>query len=61
MNRIWIQCRKELAQFRRDRLTIMLALALPLVYLLIYGYAMRLESKEIPLIVQDFNNPIDCG
>jgi ABC-2 type transport system permease protein len=56
MNRIWIQCRKELAQFRRDRLTIMLALALPLVYLLIYGYAMRLESKEIPLIVQDFNN-----
>jgi ABC-2 type transport system permease protein len=55
MKRIWVQCSKELAQFRRDRLTVMLAFLLPLVYLLIYGFAMRLEIKEIPLVVQDFD------
>ena len=56
MKRILVQCSKELAQFRRDHLTVMLAFLLPLFYLLIYGFAIRLEIKEIPLVVQDFDN-----
>lgn len=56
MKRIWVQSSKELAQFRRDRLTVALAFLLPLVYLLIYGFAMRLEIKEIPIVVQDFDH-----
>ncbi len=56
MNRILSQAQKELAQFRRDRLTVALALVLPLGMLLIYGYAIRLETKNIPLSVQDFDN-----
>jgi ABC-2 type transport system permease protein len=56
MNRILAQCLKELNQFRRDRLTVALALILPLGMLLIYGYAIRLETKNIPLSVQDFDN-----
>lgn len=56
MKRIWVQCSKELVQFRRDHLTVMLAFLLPLFYLLIYGFAIRLEIKEIPLVVQDFDN-----
>jgi len=54
--RIWSQCIKELAQFRRDRLTVALALLLPLLTLFIFGYAIRLEAKNIPLAIQDFNN-----
>lgn len=56
MNRILSQAQKELAQFIRDRLTVALALVLPLGMLLIYGYAIRLETKNIPLSVQDFDN-----
>ncbi len=55
MKRILAQCVKELAQFRRDRLTLALAFLLPLVTLLIFGFAIRLESKNIPLVVQDFD------
>lgn len=56
MNRVISQCFKELNQFRRDRLTVALAFVLPLAVLLIYGYAIRLEAKNIPLSVQDFDN-----
>ncbi len=56
MNRVFSQCLKELNQFRRDRLTVALAFVLPLAVLLIYGYAIRLEAKNIPLSVQDFDN-----
>jgi ABC-2 type transport system permease protein len=54
--RILAQCQKELAQFRRDRLTVLLAIVLPLATLLIFGYAIRLETKDIPIVVQDFSN-----
>lgn len=56
MNKIWNQCIKELAQFRRDRLTVALAFLLPLATLIIFGFAIRLESQNIPLAVQDFDN-----
>lgn len=56
LRRIWNQVRKELAQFRRDRLTVALAYVLPLVTLLIFGFAIRLEVKDIPLAIQDWSN-----
>ncbi|MBD0336235.1 MAG: ABC transporter permease [Cyanobacteria bacterium Co-bin13] len=56
MKRVLSQCWKELNQFRRDRLTVALAFLLPLAVLLIYGYAIRLEAKNIPLSIQDFDN-----
>jgi ABC-2 type transport system permease protein len=56
MKRVLSQCVKELNQFRRDRLTVALAFLLPLAVLLIYGYAIRLEAKNIPLTIQDFDN-----
>ncbi|UBF24082.1 ABC transporter permease [Kovacikia minuta CCNUW1] len=55
MKRILAQCVKELVQFRRDRLTLALAFLLPLLTLFIFGFAIRLESKNIPLVVQDFD------
>jgi ABC-2 type transport system permease protein len=55
MKRIFAQCVKEIRQFSRDRLTLTLAFLLPFITLLIFGFAIRLESKDIPLIVQDFD------
>jgi len=56
MKRVWSQCVKELNQFRRDRLTVALAFLLPLAVVLIYGFGIRLEAKNIPLSVQDLDN-----
>ncbi|GAB4380836.1 MAG: ABC transporter permease [Elainellaceae cyanobacterium] len=56
MKRVLSQCVKELAQFRRDRLTVALAFLLPFLTLLIFGYAIRLEAQNIPLTIQDFDN-----
>jgi ABC-2 type transport system permease protein len=49
------QCKKELAQFTRDRLTLSLAFVLPLLSLLLFGFAVRLEIKHIGLVVQNFD------
>ncbi len=55
MKRILAQCRKELSQFQRDRLTLALAFLLPFMTLIIFGFAIRLETKNIPLFIQDFD------
>lgn len=56
MKRIFSQCIKELAQFRRDRLTVALAFLLPFITLIVFGFAIRLEAKNIPIVIQDFDN-----
>jgi len=56
MRRIWTQCYKELVQFQRDRFSLALIFLLPLMTLLIYGLAVRLQAKDIPLVVQDLDN-----
>jgi ABC-2 type transport system permease protein len=56
LKRVWAQCVKELSQFRRDRLTVALAFLLPFATLLIFGFAIRLETKNIALVVQDFDS-----
>lgn len=48
-------CVKELLQFWRYKLTVALAFLLPLMTLLIYGFAIRLETKNIPMIIQNFD------
>ena len=58
MKRVLAQAAKELAQFRRDRLTVALAFILPLGMLLIYGYAIRLETQNIPISIQDFDRSL---
>ena len=49
--RIISQAIKELAQFRRDHITVGLAFLLPLIALCVYGYGTRLEVKNIPVAV----------
>ncbi|MBE8966694.1 ABC transporter permease [Nostocales cyanobacterium LEGE 12452] len=55
MRKIISQCRKELAQFQRERLTLALAFILPLMALFIFGFGVRLEAKNIPLSIQDLD------
>lgn len=55
IRRIRNQVFKELQQFRRDRLGVALAFILPVLALLIIGFAIRLEAKNIPLVVQDLD------
>jgi ABC-2 type transport system permease protein len=55
MKRILAQAIKELSQFWRDRLTVALALVLPLLTLFIFGFAIRLESQNLPVVIQDLD------
>ncbi|KAB2962450.1 MAG: ABC transporter permease [Thermoanaerobaculia bacterium] len=52
-HRLWAMARKETIQLRRDRRSLLLAFALPLVLLLIFGYAIVWDVKDIALAVVD--------
>jgi len=47
------QARKDWLEFRRDRLSLGLALLLPIASLLLFGFGIRLESTNIPTVVDD--------
>ncbi|ABO50117.1 ABC-2 type transporter [Desulforamulus reducens MI-1] len=53
MSRILSILYKEFLQMKRDRLTIGLIFMLPLVQLLLFGYAIQTEVKHIPTVVFD--------
>jgi ABC-2 type transport system permease protein len=55
MKRVWSQCQKEWLQILRDPLTLALAFILPLMTLLIFGFAIRLEAQNIPVAAQDWD------
>ena len=44
---------KELVQLRRDRLTLAMMVALPLVQLLLFGYAINNDVRHMPTVVYD--------
>jgi len=55
MQKILAQCKKELIQLSRYKITILLAILLPFVTLIIFGAAIRLETKNVNIAVQDFD------
>jgi ABC-2 type transport system permease protein len=56
MRRIIAQARKELTQIYRDRLTLVLALVLPLALLALLGTAISLSVTGMPVVVQDLDD-----
>jgi ABC-2 type transport system permease protein len=56
MKRIIAQVRKELTQTFRDRLTLALALVLPLILMALLGTAISFTVTDLPVVVQDFDN-----
>src|SRR5215470_6544356 len=55
LRRALAQARKEVTQFRRDPLTVALAYVLPFISLLMYGFATRLEAKDIHIAVFNYD------
>jgi ABC-2 type transport system permease protein len=55
MKRVLAQVRKELTQLWRDKLTMALALILPVLLLLLLSKATSLTVKDIPVAVQDLD------
>jgi ABC-2 type transport system permease protein len=55
MKRVLAQVKKELTQLWRDRLTLALALVLPVLLLLLLSKATSLTVKNIPVAVQDLD------
>ena len=51
--RIVAIARKEVIQIRRDPRSLLIAFLMPLIQLLIYGYAVNLDVKHVPLCVYD--------
>jgi drug efflux transport system permease protein len=54
--RILAQVRKELRQLTRDRLAVALALLLPLIQLTLMGQSLAFIVRDLPLVVQDFDD-----
>lgn len=48
VSRIWAILAKELIQMRRDRLTFAMMLGVPLIQLLLFGYAINTDPKGLP-------------
>ena len=53
LQRIWAVIQKEFIQTLRDRRTLLIQLGLPVIQLLILGYAIRTTVNHIPLVVAD--------
>jgi ABC-2 type transport system permease protein len=53
MPRFWPMFRKEFIQMRRDRLTLAIMVAIPVVQLLMFGYAIQTDVRHIPTVVLD--------
>lgn len=59
MNRLLAILKKEFLQMFRDRLTIGMIFALPLVQLLLFGYAIQTDVRHIPTVVFDQSLTVD--
>ena len=53
MRAIIAVARKELLQIRRDRRTLLILLFVPAMFLLLYGYALNFDIRNIALVVDD--------
>jgi ABC-2 type transport system permease protein len=57
--RALVIARKELIQLRRDRLTLGMVAALPVMQLLLFGYAINTDVRHIPMVVFDADASAD--
>src|SRR5262249_59330088 len=55
MKRILAQIRKELTQILRDRLALVLALALPVGIVALLGTTISLTVSDLPIVIQDLD------
>ncbi|HSC28387.1 MAG TPA: ABC transporter permease [Vicinamibacterales bacterium] len=53
MRNVLAVCRKELRQIRRDRRTLLILVFVPAFFLLLYGYALNFDIRNVALAVED--------
>jgi ABC-2 type transport system permease protein len=53
---LWPMLRKEFIQMRRDRLTLAMMVMLPAIQMVLFGYAVRTEVRNLPTVVVDEAN-----
>ena len=53
--RIWAVARKEFIHVRRDARSLGMAIAIPMLLLVLFGYALTLDVDHVPLLVWDQN------
>lgn len=53
LRRIWAVVQKEFIQTFRDRRTLMIQLAIPMIQLFLYGYAINMNVEHVPTVVAD--------
>ncbi len=58
-SRFWPMLWKEFIQMRRDRLTLMMVTALPAFQLVLFGYAIQTEVRNLPTVVLDESRTAD--
>ncbi|HEX6019943.1 MAG TPA: ABC transporter permease [Burkholderiaceae bacterium] len=56
LQRLWAISRKEVIQLRRDTRSLILAFALPLLLLVLFGYAISFDVRHIRTVVLDQDN-----
>lgn len=52
LSRIWAVLTKEFVQMRRDRLTFAMMVGIPLIQLLLFGYAINTDPRHLPTLVE---------
>ena len=52
-SRTFVIAWKELLQLRRDRMTLAMMAVLPIVQLLLFGYAINTDVRHIPTVIYD--------
>lgn len=51
--RVWAISVKEITQLRRDRLTFGMVVMIPLIQLLLFGYTINTDIRNVPIVVVD--------
>ncbi len=59
MPRFWPMVRKEFVQMRRDRLTLGIMIGIPVLQLLMFGFAIQTDVRRIPTVVLDESRTAD--
>ena len=58
LRRLWAITQKELRQLARDRLTFGMVVMIPLIQLLLFGYAINTDVRQIPVGLVDMSQSV---
>ena len=59
LRRLWAVARKETLHIRRDPRSLVLAIGIPMLMLIMFGYALTLDVNRVPFVVWDQGNSVE--